>query len=144
LFILYGMNCKCAIFHFAPFLIFCQCLTFISQWFIMLLVIQNCPTRRFLVTLNRRYYADIVAEFTRNYFQRLSAYRSACDPRRSNMNKLTAYLKGAIEEMKKVTWPTRKETRNYTYLVIGVSLGIAAFLGALDYVFAWGLTKVIK
>jgi preprotein translocase subunit SecE len=38
--------------------------------------------------------------------------------------------------MKKVTWPTKKETYNYTVLVIGISLGTAAFLGALDYVFS--------
>jgi preprotein translocase subunit SecE len=60
------------------------------------------------------------------------------------MNKLSAYIKGAIEEMKKVTWPTKKETRNYTYLVIGISLAVAAFLGLLDFIFATGLTFVIK
>jgi preprotein translocase subunit SecE len=60
------------------------------------------------------------------------------------MNKLSLYIKGAIEEMKKVTWPTKKETRNYTYLVIGISLAVAAFLGLLDFIFATGLQFVIK
>ncbi len=60
------------------------------------------------------------------------------------MNKISAYIKGAIEEMKKVTWPTKKETRNYTYLVIGISLGVAAFLGLLDLLFSIGLQSVIK
>jgi preprotein translocase subunit SecE len=60
------------------------------------------------------------------------------------MNKLSAYIKGAIEEMKKVTWPTKKETRNYTYLVIGISIAVAAFLGLLDFIFSTGLTYVIK
>jgi preprotein translocase subunit SecE len=55
------------------------------------------------------------------------------------MSAITNYVSGAIEEMKKVTWPTKKETRNYTYLVIGVSLGVAAFLGALDYIFTWAI-----
>ncbi|MDD5527798.1 MAG: preprotein translocase subunit SecE [Patescibacteria group bacterium] len=50
--------------------------------------------------------------------------------------KLSNYIKSSIEEMKKVTWPTKKETYNYTVLVIGVSLGVAAFLGALDYIFS--------
>lgn len=58
-------------------------------------------------------------------------------------NKLTNYIKGSIEEMKKVTWPTKKETQNYTLLVIGISLGVAAFLGAVDYVFTFGLEKII-
>ncbi len=59
------------------------------------------------------------------------------------MNKLTNYIKGSISEMKKVTWPTKKETKNYTYLVIGISLAVAAFLGALDYVFSFGLESII-
>ena len=59
-------------------------------------------------------------------------------------NKLVNYVKGATEEMKKVTWPTKKETYNYTLLVIGISLAVAAFLGALDYVFSWVLELVIK
>lgn len=55
------------------------------------------------------------------------------------MNKLATYLKGSVEEMKKVTWPTKKETKNYTLLVIGISLAVAAFLGALDYLFTFAL-----
>ncbi len=47
--------------------------------------------------------------------------------------------------MKKVTWPTKKETYNYTVLVIAVSLGMAIFLGILDFLFSklitWLLTK---
>ncbi|MCD4761423.1 preprotein translocase subunit SecE [bacterium] len=59
------------------------------------------------------------------------------------MNKLSYYIKGSVEEMKKVTWPTKKETKNYTYLVIGISLVVAAFLGALDFFFSLGLDFII-
>ena len=59
------------------------------------------------------------------------------------MSKLIDYLKGSIEEMKKVTWPTKKEAKNYTLLVIGISLGVAAFLGILDYAFSFGIEKII-
>jgi preprotein translocase subunit SecE len=59
-------------------------------------------------------------------------------------SKLTNYIKTSIEEMKKVSWPTKKETYNYTLLVIGVSVGIAVFLGALDYLFNWLLGLIIK
>lgn len=45
--------------------------------------------------------------------------------------------------MKKVSWPTKKETYNYTLLVIGLSLGVAVFLGLLDLVFGWGLQFII-
>lgn len=58
-------------------------------------------------------------------------------------NKLTNYIKGSVEEMKKVTWPTKKETKNFTLLVIGISLGTAVFLGALDFVFSFGLEQVL-
>ena len=51
------------------------------------------------------------------------------------MNKLTNYLKESVEEMKKVTWPTKKETYNYTLVVIGLSIGVALFLGAWDLIF---------
>lgn len=54
------------------------------------------------------------------------------------MNKITTYLRESVAEMKKVTWPTKKETYNYTILVILISLGIALFLGLLDYVFSQG------
>jgi len=55
------------------------------------------------------------------------------------MNKLTNYLKGSYAEMKKVVWPTKKETSHYTVLVIGISLATAAFLGILDLIFSNGL-----
>ncbi|MDD5071762.1 MAG: preprotein translocase subunit SecE [Patescibacteria group bacterium] len=59
-------------------------------------------------------------------------------------NRLVNYIKASIEEMKKVTWPTKKETYNYTLLVIGLSLAVAIFLGALDYIFNLLLGLVIK
>ena len=60
------------------------------------------------------------------------------------MSKISEYFLGSIEEMKKVTWPTKKETKNYTYLVVGISLGVALFLGALDYIFTFALEIVLK
>jgi preprotein translocase SecE subunit len=60
------------------------------------------------------------------------------------MDKLIKYLQSSIEEMKKVTWPTRKETRNYTLMVIGISLGVAALLGAVDFVFTMGINVLLN
>lgn len=60
------------------------------------------------------------------------------------MNKLTNYIRESIAEMKKVTWPTKKETYNYTLLVIGISIGIALFLGILDYIFTTGFQFIIN
>jgi len=59
------------------------------------------------------------------------------------MQKIINYLKASIEEMKKVTWPTKKETYSYTMLVIFISLGVALFLGLLDLIFTKGLEYLI-
>ena len=60
------------------------------------------------------------------------------------MNGLTNYIKESIAELKKVTWPTRREAINHTLLVIGISLGMAAFLGAMDYLFSLGIQRIIE
>lgn len=50
-------------------------------------------------------------------------------------NKITTFLKEVQLEMKKVNWPTRKETVKYTLMVIGVALAVAVFLGGFDFIF---------
>ena len=57
--------------------------------------------------------------------------------------KSITFLKEVRLEMKKVNWPTRKETIRYTLIVIGVSVAVAAFLGTLDFVFNTLLTRFI-
>ncbi len=59
------------------------------------------------------------------------------------MSKINRYFQESLEEMKKVTWPTKKETYNYTLLVISISLVVAAFLGILDYGFNLGFKELI-
>lgn len=59
------------------------------------------------------------------------------------MNQATKYIKESIEEMKKVTWPTKKETQRYSLLVIGISIAVAIFLGVLDYIFNWGFEQIL-
>ena len=58
-------------------------------------------------------------------------------------SKTSQYIKDSIEETKKVTWPTKKETQRYTWLVIGISLSVAIFLGALDKLFNFALSFII-
>ena len=45
------------------------------------------------------------------------------------------YLRETRAELKKVTWPTREEAMNLTYIVLGVTLAFALFLGLLDWLF---------
>ncbi|KKW42928.1 MAG: Preprotein translocase, SecE subunit [Candidatus Magasanikbacteria bacterium GW2011_GWA2_56_11] len=46
--------------------------------------------------------------------------------------KLTTYFKEAVIEMKKVIWPSKKQTINYTVIVIALSVGIAVFFAVVD------------
>jgi len=62
---------------------------------------------------------------------------------RGMLNKIVTFLKEVRLEMKKVNWPTRQETIRYTLIVIGVSVAVAIFLGALDFIFTTLLNKFI-
>ncbi|HBU07011.1 MAG TPA: preprotein translocase subunit SecE [Candidatus Magasanikbacteria bacterium] len=60
------------------------------------------------------------------------------------LEKIKDYFKGSISEMKKVVWPTKKQTTTYSLIVVGMSIGIAVFFGVLDYIFNLGLGIFIK
>lgn len=45
------------------------------------------------------------------------------------------YFKGVLTEMKKVSWPTRKETGKYTLVVIVVCAAFALLFWLLDTIF---------
>lgn len=59
------------------------------------------------------------------------------------MNKAIEFIKEARAELAKVNWPTRKQTLNYTMLVVAVSLAVAVFLGGLDYFFGYLLKEYL-
>ena len=54
------------------------------------------------------------------------------------LGKLVSYIRESKDELKKVIWPSRKETVRHTLLVIGVSLGVAVFLGVADFFLTMG------
>jgi preprotein translocase subunit SecE len=56
-------------------------------------------------------------------------------------NKISGFLKEVRMEMKKVNWPSRQETIQYTLIVIGVSVAVAVYLGGLDFIFSFLLNK---
>ena len=58
-------------------------------------------------------------------------------------NKAITFLKEVRLEMRKVNWPTRQETIRYVFIVVGISAVLAAFLGALDFIFVALLDKFI-
>ncbi|OGG42107.1 preprotein translocase subunit SecE [Candidatus Jorgensenbacteria bacterium RIFCSPLOWO2_01_FULL_45_25b] len=59
-------------------------------------------------------------------------------------NKLSSFLEESKQELKKVNWPSRKETIKLTVFVIIFSLLVSAFLGALDVVFLKILEQVVN
>lgn len=59
------------------------------------------------------------------------------------MNSLSNFLKDVKLELGRVNWPTKQQTIKYTGAVVILSLVIAGFLGALDFVFTWVLNKFI-
>lgn len=60
------------------------------------------------------------------------------------LNKVAEYFRTSQVELKKVVWPSKKETTRYSLIVIGMSLGVAIFFGILDFIFNLGLTKLIS
>lgn len=61
------------------------------------------------------------------------------------LNNAKQFFLEAKAEMLKVNWPTKKQTVNYTLLVIAVSVVVAGFLGGLDWIFSSILkTFIIK
>lgn len=56
----------------------------------------------------------------------------------------TFFLTDIQEELKKVTWPTRKETVRLTTVVIVLSLIIALYVGIIDVLLAKALEILTK
>lgn len=57
---------------------------------------------------------------------------------------LIQYFKDSYVELKKVTWPKRKEAINSTVIIVVLSIGAAIFLGAIDFGFNSGLNYLIS
>ena len=59
------------------------------------------------------------------------------------LEKIKTFLKEVEVQGKKIDWPRKKQAFNYTLIVIGISMGAALFLGALDFVFLKILGKFV-
>jgi preprotein translocase subunit SecE len=53
---------------------------------------------------------------------------------------LINYVKATRSEMVHVNWPSRKDTVQYTILIIAISVGVSIVLGISDFVFSKLLT----
>lgn len=52
---------------------------------------------------------------------------------------IARFIKEVVGELKKLTWPTKKETAANTITVLVFVVLTAAIIGVLDFVFSWGL-----
>ena len=55
---------------------------------------------------------------------------------RKQPNRVKRYFTETIGELRKVSWPTRKEATNLTIVVLVVTLSMSALLGFLDFIFS--------
>ncbi|NCN45263.1 MAG: preprotein translocase subunit SecE [Candidatus Pacebacteria bacterium CG10_big_fil_rev_8_21_14_0_10_36_11] len=60
------------------------------------------------------------------------------------MQRLLQYFREVIQELKKVSWPTKQKTYELTLLVIGITAAAALYIGGLDYVFARLMSIVLR
>lgn len=54
------------------------------------------------------------------------------------------YLKDTRAELNHVAWPTQTQTIVYTLFVVGISVGIALYLGFFDFLFTSSLKRVVE
>jgi preprotein translocase subunit SecE len=59
------------------------------------------------------------------------------------LEKIFNFLKEVKKEGKRINWPTKKETINYTLIVIFTFLITALILGGFDWLFTKFLNKFI-
>jgi len=54
------------------------------------------------------------------------------------------YIGEVKEELKKVDWPTREKTIRLTVIVVASSAIVGIYIGALDWLFTYLLTFLVK
>jgi preprotein translocase subunit SecE len=60
------------------------------------------------------------------------------------VKKAIDFLGEVKAELKKVTWPTRRETINSTYIVLAVVGVVSVFLAMVDGVLAWLVREIFS
>lgn len=59
-------------------------------------------------------------------------------------NKISNFIKESIAELKKVIWPTKKDLKSSTIVVITTIIIASIFIGLIDIFFTKALTLFIK
>jgi len=53
------------------------------------------------------------------------------------------FFKEVWVEMKRVSWLSQKDVLRYTFIVLGITIGVAIFLGGLDFIFTEIIKKIV-
>jgi preprotein translocase subunit SecE len=59
------------------------------------------------------------------------------------IQKTKRFFEDARHELRHVNWPTRQEATRLTVIVIGLSLGLALYLGLFDFALSYGIKEFI-
>lgn len=62
----------------------------------------------------------------------------------SHMEKIKNYLRESLQELSRVTWPTKNQAVNLTLIVLGFMLVSAALFGFADFAFNSGYQFLLK
>ena len=60
------------------------------------------------------------------------------------MENFSNYIRHTVAEMKHVTWPTQNQALLYTVLVVAISIAVALFLSAADFIFEFIIKTVVQ
>jgi len=63
---------------------------------------------------------------------------------KNTFNKISNFIKEAMAELKKVIWPTKKDLKNSTIVVITTIIVASIFIGLVDIFFTKVLTLFMK
>ena len=70
--------------------------------------------------------------------------KEAVEARPKITDRVAEYLRDTRGELRKVSWPTRKQATNLTAIVLAVTVAMAIFLGALDFIFASLISLIVS
>ncbi|MCR4312226.1 MAG: preprotein translocase subunit SecE [Candidatus Uhrbacteria bacterium] len=59
-------------------------------------------------------------------------------------NVAVRYFREAHEELKKVAWPTKRETVLYSSIVMALCVVMAVYFGLLDWALSQGLEALVR
>jgi preprotein translocase subunit SecE len=70
--------------------------------------------------------------------------REAVEAKPRVTDKVGEYLRDTRGELRKVSWPTRKQATNLTLIVLAVTIAMAIFLGAVDLLFGALVSLIVS